>query len=191
MHSIYKLQSIKSQLLAVVYGSYEEEEKKKFKRVFRHKMFVYTMFDYCIRYLLYTVLNYRRALDKAYDLLATDQGLCFRDFLMFMHYYQPMTREIKATCNIGTSWRYWLNCSRVAKWQVMCIFKALCKDPQQQQQYLSREEFFNLHDVRGLKWKQVASTVTMNWEQICKCNDCMYAESYTALLEASMGSVHP
>lgn len=46
--------------------------------------------------------------------------------------------------------------SYAAKWQVMCIFKVLCKDPQQQkQQHLSREEFFNLHTVKGLKWKLV------------------------------------
>jgi hypothetical protein len=28
------------QLLAVVYGSFEEEEKKKFKKLFKHKLLV-------------------------------------------------------------------------------------------------------------------------------------------------------
>ena len=29
-----------AQLLAVVYGSFEEEEKKKFKKLFKHKLLV-------------------------------------------------------------------------------------------------------------------------------------------------------
>ena len=43
--------------------------------------------------------NCRLALDKAYELLATgadadnSTGICFYDFLMFMHYYQPLTRK--------------------------------------------------------------------------------------------------
>ena len=43
----------------------------------------------------------------------------------------------------------------VAKWQVMCIFKAMHADPHQQQSPLNREEFFNFNDIQSLKWKQV------------------------------------
>ena len=48
------------------------------------------------------ILSYSSgALDKAYDILTVDdsgRGICFYDFLMFMHYYKPFTRKKSDTC---------------------------------------------------------------------------------------------
>ena len=47
-----------------------------------------------------------------------------------------------------------------AEWQVMCIFKALQKnvnplEQQEQDHYLTKEEFHDLYDIWNLKWKLV------------------------------------
>ena len=51
---------------------------------------------------------------------------------------------LQSHCNIIT-----------AEWQVMCIFKALHRDPIEQHKELSLEEFYSFYEVRDLKWKQV------------------------------------
>ena len=43
----------------------------------------------------------------------------------------------------------------VAEWQVMCIFKALHTNPNEQHTDLSVDEFYNFYEVRDLKWRQV------------------------------------
>ena len=155
------------QLLAIVYGSFEEEEKKKFVKLFKHKLWVLACqswrIDKAYKFLtlhglmVSTHTLYSGALDKAYEVLASDSGICFYDFLMFMHYYQSLTREYKGlACHI----RYYSvdPLKSAAKWQVMCIFKALHKDPKQQHQELSREDFYSFYEVQDLKWKQVRTT---------------------------------
>ena len=42
-----------------------------------------------------------------------------------------------------------------AEWQVMCIFKALHKDAEQQDAGLSCSEFYSFYEMIGFKWKQV------------------------------------
>ena len=51
-----------------------------------------------------------------------------------------------------------------AEWQVMCIFKALHKDPKQQHQEISLEDFYSFYELRDLKWKQVS---TQYYGQVC------------------------
>ena len=61
------------QLLAMVYSNFAQEEKKKFRQLFLHKI---------------------EALNRAYSVLATPNGIEFEDFLRFMQYYKPQTRMI-------------------------------------------------------------------------------------------------
>ena len=77
-----------------------------------------------------------------------------------MRYYQSLIREYKRhACHIILYWYYSVDpLKSAAEWQVMCIFKALHKDPKQQHQELSREDFYSFYEVQDLKWKQVRTT---------------------------------
>lgn len=109
---IITLYFISNVLLAVVYSSFSEEGRKKFRKLFLHK---------------------REALRHAYHVLVSSDGICFHDFLLFMQEYRP----------------------RMPEWQVMCIFKALHTNPNEQHTDLSVDEFYNFYEVRDLKWRQV------------------------------------
>ena len=52
-----------------------------------------------------------------------------------------------------------------AEWQVMCTFKALHNDPQQQQQHLSKEEFRRLYEMRNLNWKAVSYSLKILFKE--------------------------
>ena len=49
----------------------------------------------------------------------------------------------------------------LAEFEVMCMFKALHKDSARVQPYqgISREEFYSLYEVQGMRWKQVSHTM--------------------------------
>ena len=51
----------------------------------------------------------------------------------------------------------------LAEWQIMCVFKALHKNPQQQQQHseLSLTEFYNFYEVQNFKWREVWNLVPL------------------------------
>jgi len=66
-------------LLAVVYSSFSEVDKNKFRKLFLHK---------------------RDALRHAYRKLADTDGVQFHDFLLFMHNYKPKTRELCTHCPV-------------------------------------------------------------------------------------------
>ena len=62
-----------------------------------------------------------------------------------------------STCH--TDLHLFVTNNSAAEWQVMCIFKALHKDPHQQHQDLSLNEFYSFYEVRDLKWKQVSESM--------------------------------
>ena len=63
-------------------------------------------------------------------------------------------------------YKLWLECmihchvyvAIVAEWQVMCIFKALHRRPQDQYHGLDLEEFQRFYEVIDFKWEQVLYT---------------------------------
>ena len=57
----------------MVYSNFAEKEKQKFRQLFLHK---------------------REAINRAYRVLATSNGIEFEDFCHFMQYYKPRTRMI-------------------------------------------------------------------------------------------------
>ena len=68
----FSLSLIHDQLLAVVYSTFAEEEKDKFRKLFLHK---------------------REALRHAFTVLSGSNGIVFHDFLLFMQHYKPRIRE--------------------------------------------------------------------------------------------------
>ncbi|XP_064391757.1 two pore channel protein 1-like isoform X2 [Halichondria panicea] len=79
LYIIVMVYFISNVLLAMVYSSFGEANKKKFRKLFLHK---------------------RNALRHAYDVLATSppDGIKFHDFLLFMHKYRPRIPEWKVMC---------------------------------------------------------------------------------------------
>ena len=64
-----------------------------------------------------------------------------------------------------------------AEWQVMCTFKALHRDPEQQHAGLSRDEFYSFYEMIGFKWKQVCRaflfmTVLVLHIRTCTARSC-------------------
>ena len=85
------------QLLAMVYSNFAEEEKQKFRQLFLHK---------------------REALNHAYSVLTTPNGIEFEDFLRFMQYYKPRIRMIMYI----TAKNGWLVLS-----SYLCLQHRICK----------------------------------------------------------------
>lgn len=114
VYIVVALYFISNMLLAVVYSSFSDADKNKFRKLFLHK---------------------REALRHAYNVISGAEGIEFHDFLLFMQQYQPAIPE----------------------WQTMCIFKALHKDPKQQHQDLSLDEFYSFYEMQDFRWKRLDS----------------------------------
>jgi two pore calcium channel protein 1 len=78
-------------------------------------------------------LHKREALRHAYRVLTGRTGISFDDFLAFMEHYRP----------------------RMPEWQVMCVFKALHVNPNDQHSELQEAEFYDFYEVQNLKWREV------------------------------------
>ena len=67
---------------------------------------------------------------------------------------------------------YVCGCVRIswstAEWQVMCVFKALHVNPNDQHSELREAEFYDFYEVQNLKWREVKSTTTLTRSIILK-----------------------
>lgn len=86
--------------MAVVFSSFSEADKKKFRKLFCHKRFATrTLTSVCMGLVLEVlVIDCRDALNRAFNILSHDPKspdllIQFHDFVLFMSYYKPRMRE--------------------------------------------------------------------------------------------------
>ena len=54
---------------------------------------------------------------------------------------------------------YFVHTLLTAEWQVMCVFKALHVNPNDQHSELRDTEFYDFYEVQNLKWREVSGII--------------------------------